>query len=56
MVSHGGMTMLNCLSCANLQKMAKSDFDKLKEHVSFLVDLLEARQLGNHAVTGMAFI
>lgn len=34
-----------CSFYANLQEMAKSDFDKLKEHVSFLVDLLDERQL-----------
>lgn len=34
-----------CSFYANLRKMVKSDFDKLKEHVSFLVDLLDKRQL-----------
>ena len=34
-----------CSFYANLQKMEKSDFDKLNEHVSFLVDLLDERQL-----------
>lgn len=34
-----------CSFYANLQKMAKSDFDKLKEHVTFLTDLLDERQL-----------
>lgn len=34
-----------CSFYANLQKMGKSDFDKLKEHVTFLTALLNERQL-----------
>lgn len=34
-----------CSFYANLQEMEKSDFDKLKEHVTFLTDLLNERQL-----------
>lgn len=34
-----------CSFYANLQKMEKSNFDKLKEHVTFLTDLLNERQL-----------
>ena len=39
-----------CSFYANLLKMAKSDFDKLNEHVSFLVDLLDERKLEEYVV------